>query len=389
MSREFNKENRSENKRSRRREGYDSKPERPHRTPRTKSTKTKLFDEFASFFFEEKEEKNDTRKEKNTSSLPRRDRPDSKKRERDNTKPLSKQKDENKNPFTKTNFNQEDEIDISNLPWNKGKKSKEEPKPKRSPRKRIEATPLEKEPLDKPNIMRLNKYVAKTGLCSRRKAAELVKAGEIIVNGNIELNPAYEMQENDVVEYKGNVLTPEEKLVYLLLNKPKGYITTVDDEKDRKTVMDLVSDKIDVRAFPVGRLDRNTTGLLLITNDGELSKKLTHPSHQIQKFYHVVLDKTVSEEDLELIRKGLTLDDGDVEVDAVDYIGGKVGNEVGIEIHLGRNRIVRRIFEHLGYVVEKLDRTYFAGLTKKDLPRGWSRELTSKEIIMLKHFTGS
>lgn len=388
MSKEDYKQRNPDKNRSRRRQGFEKHTDKPQRTPRTKSTKTKMFDEFASFYFEEKGEK----KQKEVKKEDRRKRHDSKfrdKKERDNTRPLSKQDQDPDKSFSKTKFEQEEDIDISNLPWNKGKQSGEEKKEKKSPRKRLTPKPLEKEPLDKPNIMRLNKYVAKTGLCSRRKAAELVKAGEIKVNGKTEINPAYEMQEGDVVEYNGSQLTPEEKLVYLLLNKPKGYITTMDDEKDRKTVMDLVSDKIDVRAFPVGRLDRNTTGLLLITNDGELSKKLTHPSHQIQKFYHVVLDKVVREEDLDKIRKGLILEDGPVPVDNVNYINGKVGNEVGIEIHIGRNRIVRRIFEHLGYVIEKLDRTYFAGLTKKDLPRGWSRELTSKEIIMLKHFTGS
>jgi 23S rRNA pseudouridine2605 synthase len=313
-------------------------------------------------------------------------------------KSFGRSKDEDRKPFEKKdswspNRGANDEVrdrprfdkseqpvrneDKDALPW------------KKPPRKRVEAKPFEKEPLDVPNITRLNKYVAKTGLCSRRKAAELVKAGEIKVNGEVHLNPAYEMQEGDVVEYNGSVLIKEDKLVYLLLNKPKGYITTVDDENDRKTVMDLVQNKIDVRAYPVGRLDRNTTGLLLITNDGDLAKKLSHPSHKVQKFYHVVLDKVVTEEHLQEIKDGLTLEDGPVEVDAVDYISGKLGNEVGVEIHLGRNRIVRRIFEHLGYTVERLDRSYYAGLTKKDLSRGWSRELTKKEIIMLKHFTGS
>ena len=152
--------------------------------------------------------------------------------------------------------------------------------------------------------------------------------------------------------------------------------------------MELIADKTDVRVYPVGRLDRNTSGLLLFTNDGDLAAKMSHPSFEVKKVYHVVLDKPVSDEHLDKIRQGLTLEDGIAEVDAVGHVDGKDKNEVGIEIHIGRNRIVRRIFEHLGYIVERLDRTYYGGLTKKDLPRGWSRELTNREVIMLKHFVG-
>lgn len=234
--------------------------------------------------------------------------------------------------------------------------------------------------------MRLNKYIAHSGICSRRKAGDLVKAGEIKVNGKVEINPAIIVEDGDTVEYQGKALQPEVKKVYLLLNKPKNTVTTLDDEKGRKTVMDLVSKKVEERIYPVGRLDRMTTGLLLLTNDGDLAKKLSHPSHEVKKAYHVVLDKEISEADLELIRAGLTLEDGDTQVDGVDYIKGANRNEVGIQIHIGRNRIVRRIFEHLGYNVVHLDRTYYAGLTKKDLKRGWSRFLTKQEILMLKHF---
>lgn len=234
--------------------------------------------------------------------------------------------------------------------------------------------------------MRLNKYIAHAGICSRRKAADLVKAGEIKVNGKVEINPAILVEEGDEVEYQGTVLHPEVKKIYLLLNKPKNTVTTLEDEKGRKTVLDLVRKKAEERIYPVGRLDRMTTGLLLLTNDGDLAKKLSHPSHEVKKAYHVVLDREVSESDLEAIRKGLILEDGDTPVDGVDYIKGAGKNEVGIQIHIGRNRIVRRIFEHLGYKVEHLDRTYYAGLTKKDLKRGWSRFLTKQEILMLKHF---
>lgn len=234
--------------------------------------------------------------------------------------------------------------------------------------------------------MRLNKYVAHSGICSRRKAAELVKAGEVSVNGTVEINPAYEVQENDVISYQGKTIEIEKNKVYLLLNKPKNYVTTLSDERDRKTVMDLVKNKVKERIYPVGRLDRMTTGLLLLTNDGDLAKKLTHPSHGVKKIYQAVLDKELDEIDLEKIRAGFVLEDGAVEVDAVDYVKGEPRNTIGIEIHMGKNRIVRRIFEHFDYRVIKLDRVYFGGLTKKDLPRGFSRPLTEKELIMLRHF---
>jgi 23S rRNA pseudouridine2605 synthase len=236
-------------------------------------------------------------------------------------------------------------------------------------------------------ITRLNKFVAQSGLCSRRKAAEMVKAGEIWVNGVVELNPAYETKPEDVITHKNNVLKKEEKMVYVLMNKPKNTITTAEDEKGRKTVLDLIGNRYDARIFPIGRLDRNTTGLLLLTNDGDLAKKLSHPSHQVKKVYQVELDVNVKQSDIDKIKDGLTLDDGVAEVDAVDYIEGGKKNEVGIEIHSGKNRIVRRIFESLGYEVVRLDRSYYGGLTKKDLPRGFTRELNEKEIIMLKHFT--
>lgn len=235
--------------------------------------------------------------------------------------------------------------------------------------------------------MRLNKYIAHSGVCSRRKAAELVKAGKVKLNGEIFKNPAYEVKKGDSVEYKGKVLKPEKKYVYILMNKPKNVVTTTSDEKARKTVMDILSNKVDQRVYPVGRLDRNTTGLLLLTNDGDLAKKLSHPSHNVKKRYHVVLDSPVSPEHIQQIKNGIHLEDGKAIVDDIDWIFGSDGSEIGIEIHIGRNRIIRRIFEHLGYTVERLDRVYYAGLTKKDLPRGWFRHLKKKEIIMLKHFT--
>ena len=235
--------------------------------------------------------------------------------------------------------------------------------------------------------MRLNKYIAHCGVCSRRKAAELVKEGLIKVNGVIEKNPAYEVQDRDKVYYKGKRLHRQRKLIYILMNKPKNVVTTTSDEKARKTVMDIIQPKVSQRIYPVGRLDRNTTGLLLLTNDGQLAKKLTHPSHGVKKRYHVVLDNVVPEEHLIAIKKGLELEDGVALVDDIDWIIGSDQSEIGIEIHMGKNRIVRRIFESLGYTVLKLDRVYYGGLTKKDLPRGWFRHLKRDEIIMLKHFT--
>lgn len=233
--------------------------------------------------------------------------------------------------------------------------------------------------------MRLNKYIAHCGICARRQAAEYVKEGLVTVNGQVETNPGYLVQSKDKVAFKGQPVRLEEKKVYILMNKPKDIITTASDEKGRKTVLDLIGKKVRERIFPVGRLDRMTTGLLLLTNDGDLAKKLSHPSHKVQKVYHVTLNKPLHADDLERIRKGVELEDGRAQVDSLHYTGeGK--DEVEIGLHIGKNRIVRRIFEHLGYEIVKLDRTYYAGLTKKDIGRGHFRHLTEKEVIMLKHF---
>ncbi len=234
--------------------------------------------------------------------------------------------------------------------------------------------------------IRLNKYVAHCGICSRRKADEYIKQGLVKVNGKLAKEPGTRIKPTDEVQYKGTIIKPEVRRIYVLMNKPKGTITTSSDDKGRKTVMDLIGTDVKERIFPVGRLDRETTGLLVFTNDGDLAKKLSHPSYNVKKIYHVVLDKPVVKNDLQKIREGLTLEDGKAEVDGIDYARNKGKNEVGIEIHIGKNRIVRRIFEHLGYEVLKLDRMYYAGLTKKDLPRGRYKFLDEKEIIMLKHF---
>lgn len=235
-------------------------------------------------------------------------------------------------------------------------------------------------------MIRLNKYIAHCGICSRRKAVDFIKQGLVKVNGVTERNPATEIKKDDIITFKEQVITPEEKLEYILLNKPKNTVCTTQDEKGRKTVIDLIQNKITTRVFPVGRLDRNTTGLLLLTNDGELANRMMHPRYEVKKLYHVFLDKDLSIKDLEKIRLGLELDDGPAPVDKADFVKDKGKNEIGIEIHIGRNRIVRRIFEHLGYKVEKLDRIIYGPLTKKDLPRGFSRHLSEKEIILLKHF---
>jgi 23S rRNA pseudouridine2605 synthase len=238
--------------------------------------------------------------------------------------------------------------------------------------------------LKKTEPFRLNKYIAHCGICSRREAAVLVKNGQIMVNGVVHTNPAYEVREEDKISYQGKIIKPQSQLIYLLLNKPKNVITSMNDERGRKTVSDLIKDQVSERIFPVGRLDRNTTGLLLLTNDGDLAQKLSHPSHRMKKIYHVVLDKALTKNDLQNIINGVQLEDGMAQVDGIDYANDKK-SEVGVEIHIGKNRIVRRIFEHLGYEVVKLDRVYYAGLTKKNLQRGRFRHLTEKEVIQLKH----
>jgi 23S rRNA pseudouridine2605 synthase len=254
----------------------------------------------------------------------------------------------------------------------------------RKPRKQAPNTaPKAKEEDD----MRLNKYVALCGVASRRAAGEIIKKGEISVNGAVEVEPGKRILPEDVVTYKGKKLDITSKLVYLIMNKPKGFITTTNDELDRKTVMDLIDSNIGERIFPVGRLDRETVGLLLFTNDGDIAQKLTHPSNKVKKIYHVKLDKPLTKRDAEQITEGLMLEDGKAEVDGLSIIEDSNNKEVGIEIHIGKNRIVRRIFEHLGYGIEKLDRVYYAGLTKKDIPRGRYRHLTEREVIMLKHFS--
>lgn len=240
----------------------------------------------------------------------------------------------------------------------------------------------ENSPTSDPNLIRLNKYVANAGVCSRREADTYIAAGNVTVNGKTITEMGFKVNRTDEVRFDGRLLNPEKK-EYVLLNKPKNFITTTRDEKGRRTVMELISNATKARLVPVGRLDRNTTGLLLFTNDGDLAKKLTHPRYGIRKIYHVELSKNLKADDFRKIEEGLMLEDGLIKVDDVSYLNNAPKREVGIEIHSGKNRIVRRIFEHLGYTVVKLDRVIFAGLTKKDLPRGHWRHLTQQEVINL------
>ncbi|GAB4000692.1 pseudouridine synthase [Spirosoma daeguense] len=267
------------------------------------------------------------------------------------------------------------------------RQSSSDEKPAFKPKRNTEAREFDKpkrKSAEEAGLMRLNRYIANSGVCSRREADELIARGDISVNGKVVTEMGFKVKEGDNVKYGTKALSPE-RFVYVLLNKPKDYITTTEDPEERKTVMELVADAGNYRMYPVGRLDRNTTGLLLLTNDGELADKLTHPSYNVRKIYQVELDKPITNEHFEAIQQGIELEDGTIKPDALSIVTPDA-YVVGIEIHSGRNRIVRRIFEHLGYEVSKLDRTTYAGLTKKELPRGKWRFLEPKEVIKLKYF---
>lgn len=285
----------------------------------------------------------------------------------------------------------------------KGRPSREE-KPERTPFKSRRTEGEYRKPVNKPKfstnikkssrssssssrgagLIRLNKFIANSGICSRREADQYILAGTIKVNGKVVTELGTKVSPTDKVQYDNHTIKSE-RLVYVLLNKPKGFITTTDDPFDRKTVMALVENACPERIYPVGRLDRNTTGLLLMTNDGDLAKKLTHPKHNVRKVYHVELDKALSKSDMMTIVEGIELEDGIAVVDEIEYAqDSKNKKEIGVELHSGKNRIVRRIFEALGYEVVKLDRMIFAGLTKKDVPRGHWRFLTEQEVNYLK-----
>lgn len=233
------------------------------------------------------------------------------------------------------------------------------------------------------DAIRLNKYLANAGICSRREADVLIATGVVTINGVTITELGYKIKPDDVVQYDGETINAEKKR-YVLLNKPKGFITTMDDPRGRKTVMTLVSKACRERIYPIGRLDRETTGLLLFTNDGDMAKKLTHPRYQSKKIYHVELNKPANKADFEKLLKGVDLEDGRSKVDLVSFVNDASSKEVGVEIHSGKNRIVRRLFEAIGYEVVKLDRVQFASLTKKDLPRGMFRHLTEQEVAFLK-----
>ena len=255
-----------------------------------------------------------------------------------------------------------------------------DPNAKYSLKKRIE---YKEENFDPTEPLRLNKFLANAGVCSRREADEFIQAGVVTVNGEVVTELGTKILRTDEVKFHDTPVSLEKK-VYVLLNKPKDYVTTSDDPQQRKTVMDLVKDVCPERIYPVGRLDRNTTGVLLLTNDGDLASKLTHPKFLKKKVYHVHLDKNLTSHDMEQIREGITLEDGEIKADAIEYADERDKAQVGIEIHSGKNRIVRRVFESLGYRVTKLDRVQFAGLTKKNLRRGDWRFLTEKEVDMLR-----
>ncbi|MEO7443894.1 MAG: pseudouridine synthase [Ferruginibacter sp.] len=239
------------------------------------------------------------------------------------------------------------------------------------------------------DIMPLNKYLAHCGVSSRREAINYIKKGLVKVNGNVLTEPGYKVQPADEVNYNGKKLSVSKNLVYILLNKPKDYITTTDDPQGRKTVLQLIQKATDQRVYPIGRLDRNTSGVLLLTNDGDLTQKLSHPSYEIKKIYEVRLDKNLSKEHFDDILEGVELEDGKILVDSMAYSDAKDKSIIGIEIHSGRNRIVRRIFEHLGYDVKALDRVMYAGLTKKNVERSKWRYLNEKEVRILKYLNES
>lgn len=263
--------------------------------------------------------------------------------------------------------NYQDNLKNKKIPFGSAKISKDYPKKSRQETSGI----------------RLNKFIANTGLCSRREADNYIQSGDVKVNGKKITELGTKVSFNDEVKYKGKKLVPEKK-VYILLNKPKDVITTTDDPQGRKTVLSLIKKGPEERIYPVGRLDRMSTGVLLLTNDGPLTKKLTHPKYQKKKIYQVSLEGDLTQKDLVQLSEGITLDDGFIKPDAISYILPEDKREIGVEIHSGKNRVIRRMFEHLGYKVIRLDRVYFAGLTKKGLPRGRWRHLTNKELSIIK-----
>jgi 23S rRNA pseudouridine2605 synthase len=262
-------------------------------------------------------------------------------------------------------------------------------RPPQVPPKRSEQTDFKRSDKETGELMPLNKFVAHGGICSRRDAAILVREGKVTVNGTLATDPGMKVSVADTIKVNNKNIIPSKNFVYILLNKPKDYITTSDDPQGRKTVLDLVRTATTERIYPVGRLDRNTSGVLLLTNDGELAQKLSHPKHEVKKVYEVKLDRALTKGDMDKIAAGITLEDGFVAPDVIAYADSKDKSIIGVEIHSGRNRIVRRIFEHMKYDVKGLDRVMFAGLTKKDVQRGNWRFLKDKELRILKFMNQS
>lgn len=285
--------------------------------------------------------------------------------------------------------NKKEQDDTSRKPFNKRNEEREGPSRHHGKKpRRVIARPGKYKNHQSPNDasgkvrIRLNRYVANAGICSRREADQHIKAGHVTVNGKVVKEMGTKVHPTDEVAFKGRILQRQEK-IYILLNKPKDYLTTTDDPEGRKTVLELIKDATKKRVYPVGRLDRNTSGLLLLTNDGEITKKLTHPSYKVPKVYDVELDKSISQDELQQLVDGVQLSDGFESADAISFPDPENKKRVGVEIHSGKNRIVRRLFEHLGYDVKRLDRVLFAGLTKKNVKRGHWRYLTKKEINIL------
>ncbi|MCK5824370.1 MAG: rRNA pseudouridine synthase [Ichthyobacteriaceae bacterium] len=263
-----------------------------------------------------------------------------------------------------------------------GEFHKKKTRPDFRKKKKVESQANVEKRVEKEGI-RLNKFIANAGICSRRDADKHIVAGSVTVNGKVVDSMGYRVMPNEEVKFDGTTIQSEKK-VYLVLNKPKNFITTIDDTHGRRTVMDLLGGVGKERIYPVGRLDRNTTGVLMFTNDGEMTKRLTHPQYGVKKMYHVSLDSKLTQADLEKILEGVHLDDGTVFVDSLSYVNNAPKNEIGIEIHSGKNRVVRRIFESFGYEVTKLDRVTFASLTKKNIARGQWRFLTEEEVNFMK-----
>jgi 23S rRNA pseudouridine2605 synthase len=267
------------------------------------------------------------------------------------------------------------------------KPAKPSSEPFKKPAKKTSSEPFDKTP--KKDEMPLNKYVAHAGICSRRDAAEFVRAGKVKVNGEVITEPGFKVTSADDIRFQGKKISAAKNLVYILLNKPKDHITTMDDPEGRKTVMDIVKNATTERVYPVGRLDRNTTGVLLLTNDGDLAQKLSHPGYEVKKIYEVTLDKPLTKKDFDQLLSGITLDDGFIAPDSLAYADTRNKAVIGIEIHSGKNRIVRRMFEKVGYDVRNLDRVMYANLTKKNVERGKWRFLQEKEVRLLKYMNAS